>query len=380
MRVLHLCLACFYIDDAGYQENHLVRQHVDDGHDVMVIASTEVFDGKGGLSFAKPGNYLGSDGARVVRLPYTKWLPQKMGWKLRIHAGVYKLIEEFEPAAILFHGCAGNEIVTAAKYAADHPDVLFYVDSHEDLSNSARGFVSKYILHRLFYRNRLQTALPVIRKILCVNVESMEFVSTYYGVPKDRLEFYPLGGRVMGESEIYERRVRIRTQHKVTNDTFVFFQSGKMDLRKKLVDSLSAFSKLKGDNLRFWITGLLTEEVEQDLLARIQADERISFFGWKPPDELSDMLCGADVYLQPGTASATMQHALCCGCPVIINNLNGHKPYIASGAILVSNQVMLLSAMRDALSWCRSEKQEMALKFAKAELDYKKLSERILVD
>ena len=98
MRVLHLCLSCFYIDDAGYQENQLVRQHVDDGHDVLVIASTEVFDGKGGLTFAKPGSYLGSDGARVIRLPYTKCLPHKIGWKLRIHAGVYKLIEEFSMA------------------------------------------------------------------------------------------------------------------------------------------------------------------------------------------------------------------------------------------------------------------------------------------
>ena len=377
MRVLHLCLSCFYIDDAGYQENQLVRQHVDDGHDVLVIASTEVFDGKGGLTFAKPGSYLGSDGARVIRLPYTKCLPHKIGWKLRIHAGVYKLIEEFEPAAILFHGCAGNEIVTTAKYVANHPDVLFYVDAHEDMSNSARGFVSKHILHRMFYRNRLQTALPKIRKILCVNVESMEFVSAFYGVSEDQLEFYPLGGRVIDESEIYERRVRIRSQHKLTNDTFVFFQSGKMDLRKKLGESLSAFSKLEGDNLRFWITGLLTEEVEQDLLARIEADSRINFFGWKAPEELSDMLCGADVYLQPGTASATMQHALCCGCPVIINKLRGHKPYISSGAILVSNQAMLLSAMRNAVTWCRAEMQVKALDFAKATLDYRELSKRI---
>ena len=64
--------------------------------------------------------------------------------------GCYKLIEEFEPAVILFHGCASNEVVTAAKYAADHPAVLLYVDSHEDFSNSAR-FCVKYILHRLFY-------------------------------------------------------------------------------------------------------------------------------------------------------------------------------------------------------------------------------------
>ena len=69
MRILHLCLSCFYIDDAGYQENHLVRQHVADGHEVLVIASTEIFDGKGGLGYAEPGSYIGSDGAKVIRIP-----------------------------------------------------------------------------------------------------------------------------------------------------------------------------------------------------------------------------------------------------------------------------------------------------------------------
>ena len=29
----------------------------------------------------------------------------------------------------------------------------------------------------------------------------MDFVSTLYGVPKDQIEFYPLGGTVLGERE-----------------------------------------------------------------------------------------------------------------------------------------------------------------------------------
>ena len=244
MRILHLCLSNFYVDEAGYQENHLVRQHVDDGHEVLVIASTETFDGKGGLEYREPESYLGSDGARVIRLSYTRWLPHKMARKLRIHHGVYALINDFKPDAILFHGCAGNEIVTAASYASDNPDVLLYADSHEDFNNSARGFVSKNILHRLYYRNRIQRALPQIRKILCVNVEAMKFVSELYGVPEDRLEFFPLGGKVLESADISSRRARTRAQHRLSDDVFVFVQSGKMTVRKKLADSLDAFSRL----------------------------------------------------------------------------------------------------------------------------------------
>ena len=79
MKILHLCLSCFYIDDAGYQENQLVRQHVRDGHEVLVIASTETFDGRGGLTYTEPKTYTGSDGARVIRIPYVRWLPARIG-------------------------------------------------------------------------------------------------------------------------------------------------------------------------------------------------------------------------------------------------------------------------------------------------------------
>ena len=378
MRVLHLCLSCFYIDDAEYQENHLVRQHVDDGHDVRVIASTEVFDGKGGLTFAKPGNYLGSDGARVVRLPYTKWLPQKMGWKLRIHEGVYKLIEEFEPAAILFHGCAGNEIVTAAKYAADHPDVLLYVDSHEDFNNSARSFISKNLLHRIFYRSRLRAALPHIRKVLCINMEAMEFVSRLYGVKKGQLEFFPLGGTPLRVEDVESRRAAAREKYDVPDMDVVFFQSGKITQRKKLDQSLDCFAQLEGDNLRFLVAGLLTEGCKQHLLAKIAADPRVQFLGWKTGDELTELLCAADVYLQPGTQSVTMQNALCCGCPAIIDDVVSHLPYLDAGVALVRDPATLLQTMRAALTWDRLAKREQALKFARKTLDYKRLATRVL--
>jgi glycosyltransferase involved in cell wall biosynthesis len=378
MKVLHLCLSNFYVDDMGYQENHLVRQHVNAGHDVLVIASTETFDGKGGLGYTTPGTYMGSDGAKVIRVTYASWLPHKIGRKLRIHAGVYDLIQAFEPEAILFHGCAGNEIVTAAKYAADHPDVLLYADSHEDINNSARGFISKNILHRLFYRNRMQTALPHIRKVLCINVESMDFMSELYGVPRDMLEFFPLGGNVLEQTEMSDRRTKTRRQHDLPDDAFVFLQSGKMTKRKKLAETLDAFAQLEGAHLRLWITGLLTDETKDDLSAKIKADPRVNFIGWKSPDELNDLLCAADAYVQPGTQSVTMQNALCCGCPVIIDDVPGHHPYISAGATLVRDKSSLLNAMRDALRWNRDEKRTIATNFAKATLDYKKLSKRIL--
>ena len=49
MRILHLCLANFYIDNYSYQENMLPKYHKMMGHYVSVIASKVSFDENGEL-------------------------------------------------------------------------------------------------------------------------------------------------------------------------------------------------------------------------------------------------------------------------------------------------------------------------------------------
>ena len=43
MKILHCCLAAFYIDNYGYQENILPKIHQIHGHEVKIVASTETF-------------------------------------------------------------------------------------------------------------------------------------------------------------------------------------------------------------------------------------------------------------------------------------------------------------------------------------------------
>ena len=43
MKILHLCLANFYVDEFNYQENILPRINKLDGHEVYILASTETF-------------------------------------------------------------------------------------------------------------------------------------------------------------------------------------------------------------------------------------------------------------------------------------------------------------------------------------------------
>lgn len=378
MRILHFCLSCFYVDGRNYQENELVRRHVSAGHDVLVIASTETHSNEGHVEYCRPGDYLGTDGARVIRLPYTPFLPHWIARKLRYHSGVYQLIQTFSPDSMLFHGTCGAEISTVARYASQHPTVKFYVDSHEDQYNSARNFVSRELLHRRFYGPLLRKALPEIDKVLCVSTEAMNFVEIMYGVPSEKLEFMPLGGRPIPMDEYITRRKSTRRQLDLSSDNILVLQSGKQTRRKKLVEALRSFSSVSPPFARFYVVGTLQDDIRSEAERLIASDPRVHYLGWKSVEELTDLLCAADLYIQPGTQSVTMQHALCCHCAIAIDDVPSHKVYHRENGWLINQDTDLTTIFRQLFNADLPKLGRNSYKIAQQLLDYSNTAERVL--
>lgn len=380
MKIAHLCLSCFYIDGFGYQENELVRQHVIDGHDVVVIASTETMGADRRVTYVEPSTYMGKDGAKVIRLPYRKFLPHKIARKLRSHPGVFRLLEDINPDVILFHGLCGWELFSVAKYKRKRPHVKIYVDSHEDQNNSARNYISMHLLHRLYYRFIIKRCKKYFEKVLCVSIETMDFVENNYGVSRAELEFYPLGGRVFDDAEFAARRERGRTSANVADGHVMLLQSGKMGPRKKVLESLRAFTQTEGDHLRLILAGTFDETLSQDAEVLVAADTRISYLGWKDVEELGDLLCAADVYVQPGTQSSTMQMSLCARCPVVLDDVPSHAPFVKGNGWLLSKTEDLISVF-SAISEAPEALAPMSARsfeIASHLLDYRALAARIV--
>lgn len=380
MKIAHLCLSNFYVDGFAYQENELVRQHVEDGHDVVVIASTETYNSNMRVAYVEPGTYVGSDGARVIRIPYRKWLPHKVMTKLRMHPGVRALLESEAPDVILFHSLCGWEIITVADYKRSRPEVRVFADSHEDYNNSARGFISRYLLHKIYYRLLLRHALKSLEAVLCISLETMTFVRECYGVPAHRLEFYPLGGRLVDDAEYQRLRALSRREHGIEEGHIVFVQTGKMGAAKRVMDSLRGFVSQKNRNTRFYLIGHLNEEVAGQVEAIIRSDSRVKFLGWKAPEDLRAFLCAADFYVQPGSQSATMQMSLCCRCAVILDEVPSHQPFVAGNGWLTRSSTDVLRAIEDAASLDRAALEGMAAASAAIAariLDYRKLAARV---
>lgn len=380
MKIAHLCLSCFYVDGYSYQENELVRQHVQDGHDVVVIASTEVFDQHRQLNYCSPGEYMGTDGARVIRLPYRRWLPHSVMKKLRMHPGVEELLAREAPDVILFHGLCGWELLNVKRHKSRNPAVRVFADSHEDFNNSAQSFVSKHFLHASYYRPILHRALGSIEKVLCISSETMDFVRNFYKVPAEHLELYPLGGKVFDDDEYASIRTTARTRYGITDDQILFVQSGKIDKAKKLVEALRAFSRTPDKNFRFTVAGHIHKDISAEVEQLIKQDTRVRFIGWQSSQELRELLCAADVYVQPGTQSATMQMSLCCRCAVVLDEVPSHLPYMNQNGWLIGPQCTL----EDVFTKISEEPNSLPAKaiqsagLAARLLDYRVLAARIL--
>lgn len=378
MKIVHLCLSCPYSDGYGYQENQLVAQNVKDGHEVTVIASTEVLDAQRQLSYTQPSDYMGTDGARVIRLPYRRFMPARLAHKVRAHPGVRQLLEQIRPDAMLFHGMCGWELRTVAQYARETPGVTLFVDSHEDFNNSARNWVSKYLLHYAFYRPILRGSLDVVKEVLCVTVESIGFAQDFYGVPKEKVALFPLAGHIIEDASYEQRRTSIREHHQASPADVVIVQSGKITASKLLRDALRAFIATPSPRLKFWIVGQIVDH-EAECQALIASDPRIRFLGWKSAGELEDILCAADVYLQPWGQTATTQASMCCRCAIIVQDLPSHRALFVENGFLTNESVTMatsfgaLAARPEAVK----DMKRRSYEFACENLDYVQLAKRI---
>jgi len=382
MRVLHCCLSNFYVDNFNYQENLLVREHVIAGHDVLVLASTEVVDSNGNLTYLLPSHYIGSDGAKVIRIPYRRIRPYFLAKKIRAYHNTYEYIDKFKPDVILFHGTCAWELLTFCLYKQRSPSVKLYLDSHEDFNNSARRFISKNLLYRLFYAPIIRRSLPYIEKILCVSIESLDFMHKFIGCPLNKLEYFPLGGHIYNDTDYFRNRSLIRKKLGIPTDSLVLLQSGKFDSKKKLIESLTAFQSIQcSKNIYFLVAGSLHKSIRAQVEELIVKDSRIRFLGWMNSNDLMQMLCAADVYVQPGAQSATLQNSICCRCVVIVDDAPSHYPFVEGNGWIVSNTDSLINSFDSAIRAFQlshlDQMKDKSLSIARQLLDYKKMALRL---
>lgn len=379
MRIAHLCLSCFYIDGYSYQENILSKLNKLNGHEVLIIASTETFINNNSIGYLEPSEYLNSDNVQVVRLAYTKKLPHIIARKVRHYEGLKYQLEQFKPDIVYFHGLASYDIFVVAKYKEQNKGVKFILDSHEDQYNSGTNFISKYILHRLFYKTILKINRKHFDKVYCVSFESVNFVKSNYGLDNE-LELMPLGGYVLNDDEYNFYRKSFRDIYSINDSELVFFHSGKMDVSKRTIELMESFSEVENSGFRLIIAGSVSNEISNEFNSLLMKDSRINYLGWADSKKLMELMSACDVYLQPGTQSSSMQQSLCLRCAVALYPYPSHDFLLGNNYIKLRTKQDMIDMFKDIsnnkidINDLRRDSYEIAREL----LDYNEQSKRYL--
>lgn len=387
MKILHCCLAAFYIDDFGYQENIFPREHKRLGHEVEVLASTETYGSDLILSYKAPSRYMSSDGYWVTRVAYVPWLPKALSRKLRLYRGIAQCLERFKPDLIFLHDLQFLSIFAVLRYCRKYK-VRLYVDTHTDEVNSGRSLASKWVLHRIIYRLCARAVDKVALKFWATLPLRATFLSRNYGIAPQRISLLPFGaddGRLASQDRATVR-ASMRRALEIDDDEFVFVFGGKIDARKNAITLLRAFAALKSKapelRLRLVVFGNPVPAMEEHFRASV-AQEGVTHVKWIAADSIFKVFWAADFGIFPGTHSVLWEEAAGLGLPLAVKRWEGITHLDCGGNCLLlerSDEAEILQVMERVATdraFYRSM-TEVAMGKAAREFSYRAIAARAI--
>lgn len=321
MKIVHLCLSAFFIDNYSYQDNMLPKYHVKMGHEVTVITSLFTFNEKGkGYLLDHASEYDDPNGFHVVRLAYKK--PIKINRTLRKFEGFKEILEREAPDVIFSHNVSYGDIKVIVKYLDKHPNIQVFADNHGDFVNSAKNFFSKNILHAIIWRHYAKMFEPYLSKCYGVTPMRCRFLEEMYHINHSIIEFLPMG---VDDDAIPTNRIRvredIRKELNIPENAIVIFTGGKIDRLKNTHVLIEALKSINDVQLHLIICGTLTPEMEY-LNSELESNANIHYMGWCNASRVMNCMVASDLVCFPGTHSTLWEQSVGVGLPAIFKRWN----------------------------------------------------------
>lgn len=340
MKILHCCLAAFYIDNYGYQENIFPVLHQRQGHDVKIIASTETYINNKHLGYIQPGSYLTETNIPITRIPYSKILPHFVTRKLRLYIGLSKIIESYRPDIIFLHDVQFVSVLEIARYA-QRKSVVIYADSHTDYINSGKTCISKYLLHKIIYKLCVKIIEPHTRMFYGTLPLRVDFLNQVYGVPHEKLRLLPFGADEthFDLNDAAAVREKVREQYSIGQEDFLIITGGKIDRRKNISILIDAVSNIQKANLKLILFGTVADDLEREINLKCKTNSKIILPGWVSVKDSYALLLASDLGIFPGTHSVIWEQALGVGLPCVFKNWHGMEHLDAGGNCILMSDV-----------------------------------------
>lgn len=322
MKILHLMLACFYIDKYSYQENLLPKYHKKAGHDVEIVASLFTFDENGnGKWLEKTDRYTNEHGIPVTRLEFSKG---KFSSRLRHYVGLMDELERIKPELIFIHGVQFCDIDIVVKYLKKHPEVKVYADNHSDFSNSAKSWVSKHIQHRIMWRHCAQKINPFVTRFYGVLPARVDFLINEYKLPKEKVELLVMGAddEAVTAAATDEQKNALRQKYGIADDDFLIMYGGKTDnYKRQTLLLMDAVNQIDNPKLKLIVFGSVIPELKEEIEKR--CSDRVQYIGWVLAADSYNYYAACDLACFPGRHSVFWEQVAGQGIPLLVKRWDG---------------------------------------------------------
>lgn len=324
MKILHCCLACFYVDNYSYQENILPKYHKKMGHEVMIVASTESFDKNGLTTYVKTRKYVNEDGIPVIRLPYVRYLPHALAKKIRRYIGLQNCLEEFHPDIIFLHDIQFLDIDIIRDFVKKN-GVRVIADCHTDFLNSGRNFLSKYILHKCIYKHCAKQIEPYTSKFYGVLPARVDFLKYVYKLPEEKCDLLVLGAddELVEMYNSDESVNKTRKELGIKENEFLIMTGGKIDNNKlQVITLMKVIKSMNKPNIKLVLFGSVIPDLQKKV-NELCDNNHILFIGWKTSQDAVKYFASADLVVFPGKHSVFWEQVCGLGIPMIVRRWDG---------------------------------------------------------
>lgn len=378
MRLLILTTGNEFTPSMLYKENYIIKAAKLRGDEVFVYANQFTYvSGKSVVA----SNVEVTDGYTLKRFKYRSYGLNIITNKIRRIDSLEREIIEIKPD-LIFINCPQVYNVKNICFIKRHlPNVKVVLDFSTKYLNSARNWISRTILHRHIYRHWIKKALPYVDKVFYISQESREFAQEMYDLPDSILEHNNLPGEMIPKEEKFEYKRKIFKRLGFSRNNFLFLYSGKIYPDKNVDQLIRAFIRSINAEFRLVIIGAFLDDTYKSLIeSLIQSDERIIFMNFVSGDELTQFICAADLYIQPGSISQTCQTAVCCGTPLCFNDIPTHREIYNGNGFFSNSEEELVEVFAEVGKnpdvLC--DMIDYSYKLAKEELDYNVIYKKIL--
>lgn len=334
MIIVHICLACFYYEGMGYQEN-LLPKYQAELNQIFILTPLYM------SSYMKNGEvrntaYTNIDGIEVRILNRST----RHGYFSRFvdYDGIQSDLNEIKPDIVFVHGGQSIALNDVIDYCSSHRQTKLFIDQHGDYYNMPVNTLKARIVQKYIYGHWMRKAVKYTTKFWGVTPWRCEYLRDVYKIPENKIGLLVMGG---DDDKIhFNDKIRIRHEIRekldISENDFVFITGGKIDKEKNIHVLMQAVSELKTEKIKLIVFGSPDQEM-QATISKLSENTSIRSIGWISADSVYDYFLASDVGIFPGTHSVLWEQACATGLPCLFKNWTGMHHVDVGGNCLFIN-------------------------------------------